>query len=83
MPLRGEIFAQTLSLVPTDRNGYTHQPNFVVKSYINNWNEKTWQFIYSLADDESFHVVFITGHKKTCKNADSDVHAVRKGLTDN
>ncbi len=39
------------------------------------------QFIDSLADDESFHVVFITGHKRMLKNAKSDVLAVMKGLT--
>ncbi len=51
---------------------------FVVKSYINNWNEKITQLIDSFADDEIFHVVFITGHKKMSENADSDVHAVRR-----
>ena len=30
---------------------------FVVKSYINNWNENTSEFVKSLLDDESFHVV--------------------------
>ena len=30
---------------------------FVVKSYINNWNESTPEFVKSLLDDESFHVV--------------------------
>ena len=30
---------------------------FVVKSYINNWNESTKEFVKSLLDDESFHVV--------------------------
>ena len=35
--------------------------------------------INSLADD----VVFITWQKEMCKNVERDVHAVRKGLTDN
>ena len=30
---------------------------FVVKSYINNWNESTKEFVKSMLDDESFHVV--------------------------
>ena len=30
---------------------------FVVKSYINNWNESTKEFVKSILDDKSFHVV--------------------------
>jgi len=30
---------------------------FIVKSYINNWNKSTKEFIRSLLDDEGFHVV--------------------------
>ncbi len=30
---------------------------FAVKSHINNWNESTSEFVKSLLDDESFHVV--------------------------
>ena len=56
---------------------------FVVKSYINNWNENTRQLIHSLADDKSFDVVARTGYKKKSKNADSDVLATRMGVTDN
>ena len=38
---------------------------FVVKSYINNWNENTSEFVKSLLDDESFHVVARTrGNEK-------------------
>ena len=33
---------------------------FVVKSYINNWNESTKEFVKSILDDESFHVVAMT-----------------------
>jgi hypothetical protein len=33
---------------------------FVVKSYINNWNESTSEFVKSVLDDESFHVVAMT-----------------------
>ena len=29
---------------------------YVVKSFFNNWNENTQEFIKSIADDESFHV---------------------------
>ena len=29
---------------------------FVVKSYINNWNESTSEFVKSSLDDESFHM---------------------------
>ena len=54
----------------------------VVKSYINNRNESTRQFIDSFADDESLHVVARTGYKKKFKNADSDVHATRMGVMD-
>ncbi len=56
---------------------------FVMKFYINNWNENTRQFIDSLADDESFYVVAWTGYKKKSKNADSDMLATRMGVMDN
>jgi hypothetical protein len=55
---------------------------FVVKSYINNWNENTRKFIDFLADDESFHVVARAGYKNKSKNADSDMLATMMGLTD-
>jgi hypothetical protein len=34
--------------------------NIVVESYINNWSESTSEFVKSLLDDESFHVVAMT-----------------------
>lgn len=44
---------------------------FVVKSFFNNWNEDTRQFIDSIADDESFHIVARTGYKKKRKTGGS------------
>ena len=55
---------------------------FVVKSFFNNWNEDTRQFIDSLADDESFHIVARTGYKKKRKTGGSDVIGTILGLTD-
>jgi hypothetical protein len=60
LPWREEICVKTFSLVQADRNSYLHQQYFFVKSYINNWNENASEFVKSLLDDESFHVVAMT-----------------------
>ena len=39
------------------QEGLPSSKMFVVKSYINNWNESTQVFGKSLLDDECFHVV--------------------------
>ena len=56
---------------------------YVVKSFFNNWNENTQEFIKSIADDESFHIVARTRLKEKHKCSNVDVLAEMMGSTDN
>lgn len=56
---------------------------FVVKLYINNWNENTREFFSSFKDDQHFHVVTTTGCKMKCSAADGDVFTIMMGLANN
>ena len=56
---------------------------YVVKSFFNNWNENTQEFIKSIADDESFHIVARTRLKEKHKGSNVDVLAEMMGSTDN
>ena len=56
---------------------------YVVKSFFNNWNLNTQEFIKSIADDESFHIVAMTRLKEKHKCSNVDVLAEMMGSTDN
>jgi len=56
---------------------------FVVKSFFHDWNENTREFIKSLVDDESFHVVARTRLKKKRKSSNVNVLAGMMGSTSN
>ena len=47
------------------------------------WNENTQEFIKSIADDESFHIVARTQLKENHKWSNVDVLAEMMGSTDN
>jgi hypothetical protein len=56
---------------------------FVVRSFFNDWKESASEFIKSLVDDESFHVVARTRLKEKCKSSNVDVQAEMMGSADN
>jgi hypothetical protein len=55
----------------------------VLKSFFNNWTENTQEFIKSIADDESFHIVVRTQLKEKHKCLNVNVLAEMMGSTDN
>ena len=47
---------------------------FVVKSFLNDWNENKREYIESLADDKSFHVLARTRSKEKRKSSNVDAY---------